>query len=165
MVFARTKLMIHDELFKPRPVVRIHFSGAHPEKLYHEIPNLVTKAFKVSEHAMMEKKFSWLKGEPERFKILWEIDKDLDRFSYYWMEIELSGTVSKGSGTGEVVVVSALRTEYPQDTFWERSLFYEFMRMIWHNAFYARKREEWLVEGRRLVSLLVDNIKQITKEI
>jgi len=163
MVFARTKLMIHDDLLRPHPKVTIHFSGPNPEKLYHEIPHLLATVWRVSEHQIHERKFSWTKGEPEKFNVSWEATKDLDKFSYYTVEINLSGSSSKGFGTATIMITGALRTEYPQDTVWERSLAYEFMRMSWHTAFYRAKRDSYFEEGRRLLSTFISDLKGLTR--
>jgi len=46
MVFARTKLLIQDDLMRPRPVFRINYSGPHPTRLYREIPDILASVFK-----------------------------------------------------------------------------------------------------------------------
>jgi hypothetical protein len=163
MVWARTKLMIHDDLFRPRPKITIHYTGPHPEKFYQEIPLLLTSMLRVHEHTIIEKKFEWGKGEPEKFNVKWEVNKDLDKFSYYWVEVSLSGFVSKGHGTADIEINAALRTEYPQDTYWERSLFYEIMRMFWHSIFYSSKRERYMLEGRRTLTMFADELKRLTR--
>jgi hypothetical protein len=163
MVWARTKLMVHDDLLKPRPRMTVRYTGPHPEKFYQEIPLLLASMFRVHEHNVTEKKFEWGKGDPEKFSIKWEINKDLDKFSYYWVDVSLSGFVSKGHGTADIIIDGALRTEYPQDTIWERSLFYEMIRMLWHTTFYHAKRVRYLMEGRRLLTTFADELKRLTR--
>ena len=163
MVWARTKLMIHDDLLKPLPKMYIRFSGPNPEKFYKEIYNLIVMSFRVPEHAIQERDFSWSKGDPEKFSAKWEVNKDLDKFSYYWLSIDLDGEVSKGHGKANIVVEGALRTEYPQDTVWQKSLLYEFLRMFWHTTFYSSKRDEYMREGRRLLSLFLDQLKALSR--
>jgi len=163
MVWARTKLMIHDDLLRPVPKMIVCYEGPNPEKFYKEIYNLILLTFRVSEHSVQEKEFHWFKGTPEKFKIKWEVNKDLDKFSYYWIEIALSGEVSKAHGKVDISVEGALRTEYPQDTFWQKSLLYEFLRMIWHSTFYASKRDEFLREGRLLLSSFVNELRVLTR--
>lgn len=162
MVWARTKLMIEDALLRPVPKVVMKFHGPNPQKFYKEIYNLILINFRVSEHSIQEKEFHWSKGNPEKFKIKWEMNKDLDKFSYYIVEVSLEGESSKSVGSVKIEIDGALRTEYPQDTFWQKSLFYEFMRMIWHSTFYSSKRDEFLREGRMLLSNLVNEIRVLT---
>ena len=47
MVWARTKLMIHDDLLRPLPKMTIKFTGPNPEKFYKEIYNLVVMSFRI----------------------------------------------------------------------------------------------------------------------
>ena len=163
MVWARTKLMIHDDLLRPRPRVTIHCEGPHSEKFYEEIYRLLLVAFRVPEDSIQEKAFECKKGEPEKCSAKWEVNKDLDKFSYYWVQVNLGCIVSNGAGKADITVEGALRTEYPQDSFWQRSLFYEFMRMIWHTYFYTSKRDEFLREGRRMMSTFVDMLKGLAR--
>ena len=159
MAWARTKLMIHDDLLRPVPNIVMKIEGPHPQRFYKEIYNLMLVNFRVSEHSIQEKEFTWSKGNPEKFKIKWEIDKDLDKFSYYWIEVTLEGQVSGSAGKVKIDIDGALRTEYPQDTMWQKSLFYEFLRMIWHSTFYSSKRDEFLREGRLLLSSFINEIR------
>jgi len=163
MVWARTKLMIHDDLLRPLPRMTIHYEGHKPERFYKEISNLLQISFRIPEHSIQEKEFHCIKGEPEKCTIKWEANKDLDKFSYYWITISLVYETSRGEGKADIIVEGALRTEYPQDTYWQRSLLYEFLRMLWHSTFYASKRDEFLREGRRMLSSFVDRLKNMTR--
>lgn len=162
MVWARTKLMIHDDLLRPVPKMVMKIECHHPQKFYKEIYNLMLANFRIPEHAVQEKEFNWSKGDPEKFKIKWEVNKDLDKFSYYWIEVSLEGEVSKGMGKVKIEVEGALRTEYPQDTIWQKSLLYEFLRMIWHSSFYSSKRDDYLREGRLLLSSFVNELRVLS---
>lgn len=139
MVWARAKLMLEEDLFRPMPFITIKFSGKNPERFYKEIYNLLLVSFRVHEHSIQEKEFNWSKGETEKFRIVWELNKDLDKFSYYFIIVRLIGESSKEGGKAEIEVEGVLRTEYPQDTFWQRSLPYEILRMFWHTVFYGSK--------------------------
>jgi 6-phosphogluconate dehydrogenase len=163
MVWARTKLMIEDDLLRPLPAMSIKFSGLNPERFYKEIYNLLLVSFRLSEDAIQEKDFQWNKGESDKFKISWEINKDLDKFSYYFINVSLSGESSKGSGKAEIEVDGVLRTEYPQDTYWQRSLLYEILSMFWHTTFYNSQRVEYIKEGRRLLSLFCNQVKALAR--
>ncbi|MFH0929327.1 MAG: hypothetical protein V1818_03155 [Candidatus Aenigmatarchaeota archaeon] len=162
MVWARTKLMIHDDLLRPVPKMTMQFDGVDSRKFYKEIYNLLIANFRVHEHSIQEKEFHWSKGNPEKFKIKWELQKDLDKFSYYWVEVSLEGEASKTTGSAKIVVEGALRTEYPQDTAWQKSLLYEFMRMLWHSSFYSSKRDEFMRNGRYLLSSFVNELRVLS---
>ncbi|MCD6477223.1 MAG: hypothetical protein J7K26_03665 [Candidatus Aenigmarchaeota archaeon] len=162
-MWAKTKLLIHDDLLRPLPETTIELGNVDVEKLYKEIPKLAMSVFKLSEDQIQEKEFKWQKGEATKIKVKWELDKDLDKFSYYWIEIKMSGSVSKSAGNIKITISPALRTEYPQDTWWHRSLFYEILRMFWHTVFYTSKRDQYKKEGRRLVILFIDKIKEFSR--
>jgi len=163
MVWARTKLMIHDDLLSPRSMMEVKFEGPNPERFYKEIPKLVRTIFKVTGHSMQEKLFEWKKTEPQKFLVKWEINKDLDKFSYYWIQIKLSGESEKGKGKATMSVEGALRTEYPQDTLFQRSLLYEFLRMFWHSTFYAPTRDRFIKQGRSLLSAFVSHVRELAR--
>jgi hypothetical protein len=165
MVIARTKLMIQDDLLRPRPAFRIKYTGPNAARLYEEIPHLLAAAFRTQTGEVQEKKISWTKGETEKFTILWELNKDVDKFSYYYIELELAGSESKGYGSATISLKDGtLRTEYPQETQWERSLLYEVLRMVYHTLFYERKRDFWIRDGRRQLSVFVDELKRLIRE-
>ena len=159
MVYARTKLLLHDDLLRPSPVVSINCSGKDPTKFYKEIPHLLYTFFRIPSHAIQEKKFEWHKGETEKFSIVWEVDKDLDKFSYLWIEVKLEGRVSKTEGEANITVEGAIRTEYPQDTLWQKSIFYEMLKVLWHSTFYHSKRSEYSREGKRMMANFVRALK------
>ena len=163
MAWARTKLMIHDDLLRPLPDMNVELEGVSPEKLYKAVPKLAATIFRTHRDNIQEKTFHWTKSDPAKFKIEWQLDKDLDKFSYYWIELVLEGKSSKGIGNVKITFAPALRTEYPQDTIWHRSLIYEFIRMTWHTLFYASKRDHYLKEGRRLSVLFMDKLKELAK--
>ncbi|MEM5804717.1 MAG: hypothetical protein QXU82_02620 [Candidatus Aenigmatarchaeota archaeon] len=163
MVIARTKMVIQDDLLKPWPKATVSYAGPNAERFYKEIPKLLQSVFRVHPGDIQEKKFSWSKGEPEKFSVKWEMDKNLDRNSYYQVTVELKGTGGK-EGKAEIVVDGALRTEYPQDTVWERSLLYEFLRVFWHRIFYWSKREQMIREGSRLLAVYLENLKRLAHQ-
>ena len=63
------------------------------------------------------------------------------------------------------MVSSYLRTEYPQDTVWQRSLFYEMLRTFWHRIFYHNKRMEYIIQCRDLVSFYMKKMRELFKEL
>jgi len=162
MVLARTKMMIQDDLLTPRNKAIIEFEGPNPERFYKELPELMSSVFRVHTGQIQEKAFSWSKGDPEKFKVDWVIDKDLDKFSFLFIQVSLKGTTSAKGGKAMVTIDGELRTEYPQDTVWEKSLLYEFMRMAWHQVFYDNKRHEYYKEGRMLIAQFIEELKKLT---
>jgi len=163
MVWARSKLIISDELLKPRNRFAIEFKGLKPDKFYHAIPKIFMSVFRADEHHLQEKKISWTHGENEKFKIVWEGTKELDSFSYFKFDLELSGSQSKGAGEASVILEGYLRTEYPQDTVWQKSILYEMLRIFWHKSFYISQRNEYIEEGRREMARFVEEVKKLAR--
>lgn len=164
MVWARAKLAIQDELLKPKNRVEIRFTGANPEKFYHELPKIIASFFRIHSRDIQETKFNWSHGEPEKFDVEWLVTKELDFFSHYFIEMSLKGTVSKGVGNVVLTMEGLLRTEYPQDTAWQRSFLYEILRTFWHKTFYVQTRDKYLAEGRRLIAHLAEELRKLAKE-
>lgn len=163
MVWARTKLVIQDDLLRPRNRFVVEFKGLKPDKFYHMIPKIFMSVFKTEEHHLQEKKISWTHGETEKFKVVWECMKELDSFSFMLFNIELSSSQSKGSGEASVLIEGWLRTEYPQDTVWEKSIVYEMLRVFWHNSFYITQRNKYMEEGRRQMAAFVEEVKKLAR--
>ena len=93
------------------------------------------------------------------------MEKDIDRFSYYMVELELEGSESKGVGSAKLSLKDGiLRTEYPQDTVWERSLLYELLRIVWSKMFYWGKRERYIRDGRRMIAEFIEEVKKVMHE-
>lgn len=161
----RTKLTIDDDLLRPNPKVTLKFFVKNPKKFYHAIPKIATSVFRTDDHHIQEKKTLWSKGEPEKFKINWELMKEIDRFSFYAVDITLEGAAGKEGGDVTITFEGSLRTEYPQDTIWERSLLHEMLRVFWHRTFYTEKRDKFMVEGRRMMAQFVEEVKKVAHEM
>jgi hypothetical protein len=123
------------------------------------------KIFRVDEKDLQEREFSWDRSkEEEKFKVRLDLIKDFDSFSFMEVETSLSGTArpSKAFGKeGEVKIrIDAwVRTEYPQDTIWQRSLFYELFRTLWHKLIYEDTRKKYLSKCRELVTMFATELK------
>ena len=163
-IFARAKLVIHDDCLAPapgspfpgKPQLILSYKGPNPQRIYPEIKRLISTAFKIDEKDIQEKQFSWDRSSTEeKFSVELEGVKDIDRFSYIVVTVKIKGRAkpSKEFGKeGEVNVTfdAILRTEYPQDTLWQRSLFYELFRMLFHKLIYREKRRLYLDECKNM---------------
>lgn len=165
MVWAKTKLQIQDDLLRPKTSAEIIYEGPKIERFYKELPKMLLSVFRAGEHEIQEKLINWTAGG-KKFFAEWELFKELDKYSFYAIRLRLSGKKNdKGMGKVKIVVEGWLRTEYPQDTIWQRSLLYEFLRMFWHTTFYAPRHLRYLAEGRRLIALFIENVKRLTHDL
>jgi len=172
-IFARAKLVIHDDCLSPAPgspypglpYTTLEYKGPNPQKIYHKIKELFVTIWKIDPHELQERDVSWdrSKGE-EKFRVTFDMIKDLDVFSFIQVTVELSGSAkpskefgSEGSAT--LRIEGKLRTEYPQDTLWQRSLLYEMFRVFYHRVIYEGRRKKYLEDCRTDILRFIQEIK------
>ena len=167
MVFARAKLTLEDNCFIEEPgAVEMRFVGPNVTKMYNRAYELMKSVFRVSDSDIQETDYSWGKTEKgDKFKVRWWLHKDMDPFSYLYIRFDLSGEGTPELGNAKVSVRGLLRSEYPQDTLWQRSLFYEMLRTFWHRVFYHRKREEYAEECRHSTILFMRKLKEFCNQL
>ena len=122
MVFARTKLVMEDNCYVEDPgFITIKYVGPHISKLYNKMYDAMKMIFRVSDADIQESAYSWGKGkETEKYKIRWWIHKDMDLYTYLFVRMDLSADGNEKIGNATISVKGLLRTEYPQDTIWQR---------------------------------------------
>lgn len=166
MVYARTKLTLIEYIYRPIPEVTVNYSGPNPQKLYKKIKELMLHCFQVPPEYIQEKDYIWeATGEKQKFKITWTIEKIIDKFTYYKIEVELSGFVEHGKGMAAIKVKPEMYTDYPQDTFWQQSLIYEMIRRFWHAVFYEKTLLKYLENGKRMTDYFLEEIKKYLEEL
>jgi len=149
-VFARTKLMIHEDCLVPGTAfLTLNYSGPNPQELYTKIKEIFFTVFKHEAGELQEREFSWDRsGGKERFKVRFDLTKDMDTFTFVQMLVDLDGEAQPSrqfgkEGTAKIQIEGRLRTEYPQDTLWQRSLFYEMFRVFYHKVIYEETRRRY----------------------
>ena len=166
MVYARTKLLIHDYCLEEKPVqLVLNYTGPNPQLAVKKYIELLKLAFKIKDSDIMEKMFNWDRsGKEERFEIEFEVRKDFDKNSYLFVQGGLNGTVRPSEefgkeGSVRVRIRGAVRAEYPQDTFWQRSLLYELVRVFYHKTIYISLWEKYMAECREMLRLFIDEMR------
>lgn len=147
------KLTIWNEIYKRGSKAGIKdtsysYEGKNPQKLIEFVPKLIQDIFAPT--TWQQKDVTFKEG---KYECVWFVFKDLDNFSYFKVDVELDIGYKDGVGKakvklGEPVIV----TEYPQETIWQQSFFYEVFRVAWHNMFYGKKVEEYLDWARVTVA-------------
>lgn len=160
--FARTKLVMFDNCFEEKPgEIYLRYVGPNPGKLYHSIYNLIKSIWRCSDGDIQEESYNWgKKGDGVKFKIRWYMHRDLDKFTYYWIRFDLTGEGDDKNGKAFLKFKPVLMTEYPQDTVWQRSLFYEMIRTIYHKIFYSKIRRSYIEDCRDLTALFTKKSKE-----
>ncbi|OYT57223.1 MAG: hypothetical protein B6U68_02155 [Candidatus Aenigmarchaeota archaeon ex4484_14] len=166
MVFARTRITIWDQIYRPRKTDTIRYKGPHPERVYYRAYRLIKSVFNVPVGYIQEKLYNWEKeGNKERFSARWQVDKWLDKWTYIDWDIEIKGFSVNGKGEVIIGIEPRLVTEYPQDTIFQQSILYEILRRFWHVLFYERKREEFFEFGKALSEEWETKIKNFTAKL
>jgi len=150
-IFARTKLILQENCFDfASPEMTLKYKGKDPQLAYNKIRESFWTVFGVKEtERVQEMDYTWNKdGKRETFSVDWHITKDMDKNSYLYFKVRMKGFAeeAKDGKEGElnVEIAGVLRTEYPQDNIWERSIFYEIARTFWHKVFYQEKRFDYM---------------------
>ena len=149
-VFARTKLLMEEYCITLRPILEFTYTGPNPEKAYTKMIDILVNDLGIPRENIQEKSFVWDRSGPEeKFKSGIEATKNFDKYSYMQLEVNISGSVKPSKefgkeGSVNVSMKGMVRTEYPQDTVWERSFLYEIFRMFYHRVFYQDQRKKYL---------------------
>jgi len=153
------KLIIWNELYKrgAKPGLKnlaYTYEGKNPEKIIQFLPKLVKLIFNPT--TWQQKEINVSEGS---YKSEWFLFRDLDSFTYFRVDVELSVKYKDGMGKAEIKLGEpVIITEYPQETMWQKSFFYEILRMFWHNTFYNKKLLAHLDWGRLQVSCFEEKL-------
>ncbi len=164
-VFTRTRILIHDYCLVPRPGATLEYSGPNPQRSYEQIRKLFLSLFNVTEKEIQEREFRWEKvAGGDSFHVRWEIIRDLDSHTFQDLTVTIDGVAHPSKefgkeGSLKVSFEGKIRTEYPQDTVWQRSLIYEMFRTFYHKAIYQSIRKKYQEECRALLLQFSDELK------
>jgi len=163
MVWARSRLVIRDYVFEPRRDLYLMWSGKLPTKIYLEVYHLLQDVFSVPESHIIEMVFDWeTKGGNNKFKIGWRVLKEFDIYTYLRLDVNMSGKIDEnGNGTISIAIKPRFFTEYPQDTVFQQTIFYEILRRAWHVLFYEKKRFQYKEESRILIMEFHRRLKEL----
>ncbi|MEM5815170.1 MAG: hypothetical protein QXD89_01630 [Candidatus Aenigmatarchaeota archaeon] len=156
-IFARTKLVIHEDClaltgaapFPGKKFITLEYKGPNPQIAYYQIRKLLSTISKIPENEIIERNFYWDRsGEEEKFSATFDVIKDMDRFSFIQISVSMEGVIKPSKEFGKegsltIRIEGVLRTEYPQDTIWQRSLLYELFRAFFHKFIYEETRKKY----------------------
>jgi len=172
-IFARTKLIIHEDClevpgtpFQGKKFLTLKYSGPNPQAAYYQAKRILSQVTKVPEGEIIERDFSWGKsGDEESFSVSFDVIKDMDRFSFIQITVSIKGTMKPSKEFGKegsvtINIDGILRTEYPQDTLWQRSLIYELFRAFYHKVIYEDTRKKYKQECINLINQIYSSLKE-----
>jgi len=154
---AGSKLTIWNPLYKrgAKPGIKnleYIYQGKNASKLVEFVRKLIQTIFVPT--TWQQKEISVKEGEEA---YVWYIFKDLDYYSYFRVDVEIK--ISKKEGKAKIKLSEpVVVTEYPQETYWQKTFFYEILRITWHNLFYNRKIEEYLEFCRLKISCFEEKL-------
>ncbi len=165
--FARTKMTFQDDCYPDKPEIpAVNLVGANVPKLYHIVYDAMKNSFNVLDNEIEEEDYTWGKsGDKEKFSVRWYVHKDVDYFTFFYLRVDLKGSGNENTGKASIKIKSIMRTAFPQDTLWQRSLLYEMMRTFWHRTFYHKKRVQYLVDCRNITSHFMKMVVKEFREI
>jgi len=172
-IFARTKLIIHEDCLEvsgsPLPgkkFMTLEYSGPNPQAAYYQAKKLLAQITRVPENEIIERDFTWRReGEEENFSVTFDVIKDMDRFSFIQISISMKGKIKPSKEFGKegnlsINIEGVLRTEYPQDTLWQRSLIYEMFRTFYHKFIYEDARKKYKQECVDIMNEVYSSLKE-----
>ena len=154
-----TRLTIRNELYKrgakPGLVdLKYSYEGKKVKKLIDFIPKLVKTVFNPTtwQQELVETKEGG-------YSASWRVFKDLDYYTYLRFDLKLEIEFRGDEGKATIVIGEpCIVSEYPQETYWQKTFIYEIFRVLWHNLFYNKKVEEYMDWGRTQISCFEEKL-------
>jgi hypothetical protein len=147
------------------PYVTMNYTGPNPQRLYEKIRDIMFTVVKFDPADLQERDFVWDRtAGVEKFKVSFDLTKDMDTFSFIQIIVSLSGEAKPSKefgkeGSATIRIIGRMRTEYPQDTVWQRSLLYEMFRIFYHRVIYDERRMRYKEQCRVWISQMQNELK------
>jgi hypothetical protein len=154
-----SKLTIKNELYKrdskPGEIDLVYtYEGKNVKKLIQFVPKLIKTIFVPT--TWQQKEVNVKKGT---YSAKWHVFKDLDHYTYFRVDVDIDIKFNEDEGKakiklGEPIIIS----EYPQETYWQKTFLYEILRVSWYNFFYRKKLGNYLNWGRLKISCFEEKL-------
>lgn len=158
-------LLMEDDCLAPRHYLELEYNGPNPFKVYMASKPILRKIFEVETKDLWERDFRWdIAGDPHTFYIKIYIDKSLDRFTSMSVEIIFQGwQPSDPNKVGKVKIKlgGVIKTRFPQNTYFQRSLFYRWFIWFYTRYFYNETRRNHLLKCRRWIEELRETYMEL----
>ncbi len=157
-------MVIEDDCIRQK-IILMDYHGPNPQNIYKQIRLLLKSIYKVSDKEIEEKVFDWDRSSSEeKFKVHFIMSKDVDVHSYYHVEVNITGKASPSKefgkeGSAHITIEGMLRVEYPQDFFWQKGIFHEMFRVLFHNVIYKGERYKMLDDCKELAMKFYTELK------
>jgi hypothetical protein len=122
-------------------------------------------AIGLPEEEIREQNYSISRKEREIISGTFRITKRIDTYSYYLFEISYSANLDEeGNGKFNANFKVTLYTEYPKVTAWQRSIFYEIWRTLFHEFYYKYQIEKYKKDGLNTLKKIEEVLKNEIRE-
>jgi hypothetical protein len=161
-IAARTKIVVEESCLRT-PSLTFTYKGPNPQDIYKKVKKLLPTIFKVDEHDIEEREFLWDRSTPEeKFKTVLNFVKEFDPTSYMEVQISLEGFAKPSKefgkeGEATITIESKFRVEYPQETFWQRSIFFSIYQKLFGKS--GKEIKEYKKKCSELVNLFCDELR------
>jgi hypothetical protein len=134
--------------------------------------NILVKNFKkdvaiaigLPEEEVKEQNFSVSRKEKEFINASFRLTKAIDKYSYYLFEFSYNAILDlEGNGKFDANFKVTVYTEYPKVTLWQRSIFYEIWRSLFHEFFYKHQIEKYKIEGLKILKKIEEVLRNEIK--
>lgn len=130
------------------------YEGKNVEKLKDFVPKLIQTVFNPT---TWQKKNTEIKGNS--YSTVWHLFKDLDYYSYLRFDVKLKIESRGNHGKAKITIEEpCIVTEYPQETYWQKTFIYEIFRVAWHNIFYNKKIGEHMEWAKTKISCFEEKL-------
>ncbi|MDD5416423.1 MAG: hypothetical protein PHU12_00425 [Candidatus Aenigmarchaeota archaeon] len=151
-----SKFSIKSDVLSPTASKTIEYTGNHPAQIFKMIPELIQDIFGIGTSKIWEDEIRWdTTGDPVSFYGKWRAKDSKDKFSTYWVEIEVTGQQNRErKGNVKVKIKGNVTTELSYDIAFMKLLF-----EMYRYSFYEKQRKTYIDEVARGLNNFEDAIR------
>lgn len=136
------------------------YEGPKISFLAKNIKKIISSALEMSEDEIKESSFNLSRGEKEKLKADYRLNKLIDRNCYYRFEISISYEIDINDvGKFESSIKGSLYFELPQETAFQRSIFYHFFFSLYWNLYYSEIIRKYIEQGKSYLSKFINLLR------
>ncbi|MEM1634280.1 MAG: hypothetical protein QW714_00955 [Nanopusillaceae archaeon] len=140
------------------------YEGPNVSSLSKNVKKIISSALEILEEEIKEASFSLSRKEKEVMDASYFLNKRIDNNCYYRFEIKVSYEADiNDNGKFKASIKGSLYFELPQETSFQRSIFYHFFFSLYWNLYYSKIVEKYISQGKeylqRFINLLKSNFK------
>lgn len=160
-LFSQAIIIKTDVMITP---MTFSYSGPKISALVKNFKKHLSSAIMLPEEEIREYSLSVSRKEKEKIDASFRITKIIDTYSYYLFEISYSAEKDiNDNGSFNASFKVTIFTEFPKVTQFQRSMFYEFWRILFLKFFYENQLRKYKEEGLRTIKRIIDSLNNEIK--